>query len=333
MVWINRYHGYALAHRELKFRLLSASQHRQPTEDSLLQAMPSASPLYNFPNGLVDPDCPYRYPGSGDHVPFSGCPVPTDAVTGGGSKLPAEYDPFKYLSAMTEQSLSDSFPSQSTHACAAAASGSQFLFNQSAQIHGGYQCTATSPPAATSSSQQFFASQSPGCCMYSSENSPHAQRMGGFTPGGTDAEGFGMSQTVRGAGGGGDPPACKKNFLCSTEELMESGDSDSLLSWTRQHPEHWSRAEVLDWLFFVAQERGLRHARFQRRGLSVSDRKSALSHDHGRLHAPGTQIRNPTLSNAQKITQWSVVFETGRKSESASSWGLHRPVAILSSVM
>lgn len=29
----------------------------------------------------------------------------------------------------------------------------------------------------------------------------------------------------------------------------------------------------------------------------------------------------------------SVVFETGRKSESASSWGLHRPVVILSSVM
>lgn len=38
---------------------------------------------------------------------------------------------------------------------------------------------------------------------------------------------------------------------------IAGGDSDSLLSWTRQHPEHWSRAEVLDWLFFVAQERGL----------------------------------------------------------------------------
>jgi hypothetical protein len=30
-----------------------------------------------------------------------------------------------------------------------------------------------------------------------------------------------------------------------------------LLSWTRQHPEHWTRTEVLDWLFYVAQERGL----------------------------------------------------------------------------
>ena len=39
--------------------------------------------------------------------------------------------------------------------------------------------------------------------------------------------------------------------------IVLATESESLLSWTRQHPEHWSRTEVLDWLFFVAQERGL----------------------------------------------------------------------------
>ena len=39
--------------------------------------------------------------------------------------------------------------------------------------------------------------------------------------------------------------------------LIAATESESLLSWTRQHPEHWTRTEVLDWLFFVAQERGI----------------------------------------------------------------------------
>ena len=31
-------------------------------------------------------------------------------------------------------------------------------------------------------------------------------------------------------------------------------DNLSLLSWTRKHPEHWERQEVLDWVYYVAEE-------------------------------------------------------------------------------
>ncbi|CAL1540469.1 unnamed protein product, partial [Lymnaea stagnalis] len=57
-------------------------------------------------------------------------------------------------------------------------------------------------------------------------------------------------------GGGNSRQICKKSYpSCSSEQSLE--DNDRLLSWTRHHPENWSSSEVLDWLFFVAQERGL----------------------------------------------------------------------------
>ena len=31
-------------------------------------------------------------------------------------------------------------------------------------------------------------------------------------------------------------------------------DGETLLSWTRRHPRHWSNTEVLDWLFCVVQD-------------------------------------------------------------------------------
>ncbi|BFZ05323.1 hypothetical protein BsWGS_08362 [Bradybaena similaris] len=48
----------------------------------------------------------------------------------------------------------------------------------------------------------------------------------------------------------------KKSYpSCSSEHSLD--ESDKLLSWTLQHPEGWTNTEVLDWVFFVAQERGL----------------------------------------------------------------------------
>ncbi|XP_035825263.1 probable serine/threonine-protein kinase DDB_G0282963 [Aplysia californica] len=46
----------------------------------------------------------------------------------------------------------------------------------------------------------------------------------------------------------------KKDFsLCAvSDQALE--DDENLLSWTRRHPEGWTSSEVLDWLFYVAQE-------------------------------------------------------------------------------
>lgn len=233
---------------ELKFRLLSTSQVRGPAEEGTLHhTMPSASPLYNqFPTVLADPDCPYRYPASAN----TACPVPVDSLPSGAPhKLPpTDYDPFKFLSAMAEQSLTGNFAPQTAHASQAAATSgnSHFLFNHNAtQMQGGF----ASPGSMTSSSQQFYTSQSTACCMYTPGGG--SGRMGEYSPSNGNGEGFGQ-QTID-----DNMTPRKKNFICSSDDLAENGEGDSLLSWTRQHPEHWTRTEVLDWLFFVGQERGI----------------------------------------------------------------------------
>lgn len=40
----------------------------------------------------------------------------------------------------------------------------------------------------------------------------------------------------------------------STKMEYKEENEPSLLSWTRKHPEHWQSQEVLDWIYFVAEE-------------------------------------------------------------------------------
>ncbi|XP_076471803.1 uncharacterized protein LOC143301415 [Babylonia areolata] len=293
--------------------------------------MPSASPLLNqFPSVLSDSECPYRYPEPSDCsypaiIPGESLPSPSSssssssppssATTAGHSKLyPTEYDPFKFLSAMAEQSLSGNFAASASavaqhhhhhhhlqaHApppppsCASVTNPSNFLFSpNTSQMQNGF----TSPGPMTSLPPQFYpssqsssassSSSSSACCMYSGGGGVGAHRPGEYSPAGTDLDSYqahhnqhhqhqhqqqqqhhhqqhgGLSLNPGaggGRGGGGDGAeglSCRKSFFCTTEDLVEGTDSDSLLSWTRHHPEHWSRTEVLDWLFYVAQERGL----------------------------------------------------------------------------
>ncbi|KAL4225511.1 Transcription factor [Mactra antiquata] len=35
-------------------------------------------------------------------------------------------------------------------------------------------------------------------------------------------------------------------------DVIREPESDSLISWTQKHPEHWSQNEILDWIYFVA---------------------------------------------------------------------------------
>ncbi|XP_045176608.2 ETS homologous factor-like isoform X2 [Mercenaria mercenaria] len=38
----------------------------------------------------------------------------------------------------------------------------------------------------------------------------------------------------------------------SFPEIKTEPDTDTLMSWTQKHPEHWSQNEILDWIYFVA---------------------------------------------------------------------------------
>ncbi|XP_070199469.1 ETS-related transcription factor Elf-3-like isoform X1 [Littorina saxatilis] len=266
---------------ELKFRLLSTSQIRgSGADDNSFHTMPSASPLLNqFPNVLSDPECPYRYPGSSDHHPTYPA-VPTDPLPPSAHKLPTDYDPFKFLSAMAEQSLTGNFAPQAhasqscaaaAAAAAAAASNTHFLFNTSQMHHQQQQQSGGfSSPGMTSPPSNYYTSQSSGCCMYgggggashgigdySSDNNHDSEANYHHNNHHHHQQQHQQQTTMSGNVGAGEPASasCKKNFLCSSD-LMET-ESENLLSWTRQHPEHWTRTEVLDWLFFVAQERGI----------------------------------------------------------------------------
>lgn len=42
--------------------------------------------------------------------------------------------------------------------------------------------------------------------------------------------------------------------LSTKMEYTDESDSIQLLSWTRKHPEHWECREVLDWVYYVAEE-------------------------------------------------------------------------------
>ena len=48
---------------------------------------------------------------------------------------------------------------------------------------------------------------------------------------------------------------CKTFMDLSTKtEYTEQADTMQLLSWTRKHPEHWESREVLDWVYYIADE-------------------------------------------------------------------------------
>lgn len=174
---------------------------------------------------LADSECPYRYPNSVDNVPVPGCPVPSGPFSG-GCKLPTEYDPFKYLSAMTEQSLSANFSThaQTSQPCSAESSNPHFLFSHSTHVPSGFQCHTSSASMTSSSHPQSYTSQSSaGCCMYTSGGGVH--QLDGYTGSGRVSEaGYGPPHNIPRSGGlsGQDSAECKKSFLCSTEELMES---------------------------------------------------------------------------------------------------------------
>ena len=169
-----------------------------------------------FPNVLADPDCPYRYPNTSDSAYPA---VPADSLPPSGHKLPSDYDPFKFLSAMAEQSLTGNFAPQAhaSQSCAAANNNAHFLFSHNtSQMQSGF-----TSPGMTTSPPQFYTSQSSACCMYSSGAGSH--RMGDYSPPGPEGDNYHQQTTVPGSGGGGgDTVHCKKNFLCSTEDLMES---------------------------------------------------------------------------------------------------------------
>lgn len=38
----------------------------------------------------------------------------------------------------------------------------------------------------------------------------------------------------------------------SFPQIKTEPDTDTLMSWTQKHPEHWSQNEILDWIYFVA---------------------------------------------------------------------------------
>ncbi|XP_063400425.1 ETS-related transcription factor Elf-3-like isoform X2 [Mytilus trossulus] len=42
--------------------------------------------------------------------------------------------------------------------------------------------------------------------------------------------------------------------LSTKMEYTEQSENTQLLSWTRKHPEHWESREVLDWVYYVADE-------------------------------------------------------------------------------
>ncbi|XP_076451007.1 uncharacterized protein LOC143286931 isoform X2 [Babylonia areolata] len=299
MVWLEQINGRAFSARDGQYGVFATSHAGTSEADHTLPCiMPAASPLLNqFPSAVSDTECPYRYPPHISHpdLPAHTLPPTTSSSssssspsTSAGVKLPADYDPFKFLSAMTEQCLTGNFPAhehaqQPPPSCTSAASVSHFLFNApvSQMYHPSPGLTSSSSSSShltSASPHQFYASSSayypygeagrgqrgednssaarPEVDSYHHHHHHHQllqqqpqQRM---TSPCDAAEGEGDGRGVE------EAPATKKNFFCFTEELMDTAeDSDSLVSWTRQHPEHWSHTEVLDWLFYVAQERGL----------------------------------------------------------------------------
>ena len=188
--------------------------------DALASSCVHACVFQQFPNVLADPDCPYRYPNTSDSAYPA---VPADSLPPSGHKLPSDYDPFKFLSAMAEQSLTGNFSPQAhaSQSCAAANNNSHFLFSHNASQ---MQQSGFASPGMTASPPQFYSSQSSACCMYSSGGGSH--RMGDYSPPGPEGDRYHQQTTVpgnSGGGGGGEAVQCnKKNFLCSTEDLMES---------------------------------------------------------------------------------------------------------------
>ncbi|KAK6191588.1 hypothetical protein SNE40_003238 [Patella caerulea] len=131
------------------------------------------------------------------------------------------YDSLQSLSAMADQSFNGIFspnsPSYSSHIPVTSYS--------------------SSTQSITSSPSPYFTTSEYNC-MYNT-NLPNQRRS---CEGSSNDSPF---QTV----------LSKKGFHDSRDDVFN--EQDQLLSWTRKHPENWSSEEVLDWLIYTGQEKGL----------------------------------------------------------------------------
>ncbi|KAK6972846.1 ETS-related transcription factor Elf-3 [Biomphalaria glabrata] len=200
-----------------------------------------------------------------------------DLKNGNGFSGTSEYDPVKYLSAMAEQSLTGNFTrslfssscgNRDSHSTSgnmytniehydrgafSSLSSSSSIASSSPPLSPASSCFAYPNTSDPGSSNDFLTNDNASYHVTSQTNpnqpsnflrndSPFGQSS---TSSNQSIVGFTESRT-----------ACKKSYpSCPSEQALL--DSDRLLSWTRHHPENWSSSDVLDWIFFVAQERGL----------------------------------------------------------------------------
>ncbi|KAH9519116.1 ETS- transcription factor Elf-3 [Bulinus truncatus] len=205
-------------------------------------------------------------------------------VCGAAGSTTMDYDPFKCLSAMAEQSLTGNFTrvggvGGSHYSVRNAPSNHGNMYTDIEQLNLFHPCdrvsysslsssspmSSSSPPLSPASSFTYPGTSDPGSSSDFLTNDNHSnyhvspqtnqnQNSNHFLKNDnpfchTQADG----QSV---GFNDSRPTCKKSYpACPTEQALL--DADRLLSWTRHHPENWSSSDVLDWIFFVGQERGL----------------------------------------------------------------------------
>ncbi|XP_059150643.1 ETS-related transcription factor Elf-3-like isoform X2 [Physella acuta] len=225
--------------------------------------MPSASPMYTF-SSVFEPETPF-----------------VESRDGGRAERPlvsGSYDPFKCLSAMTEQSLTGNFtttipPSGFTSSPSGFTSSTSGcltdMYTEPAGVYPACERNIYSSSSSPLSSPPL--SPAPTCYTYPTKSSSTSECLTspGFEP--SASHHSHLPYTNNTCSHLNDHSvrevtdlraACKKSYpSCSSQGALEDGDR--LLSWTRHHPERWSSNEVLDWLFFVAQERGLEMQEFR----------------------------------------------------------------------
>ncbi|CAG5136847.1 unnamed protein product [Candidula unifasciata] len=205
------------------------------------------------------------------------------------------YDPFKCLSAMAEQSLTGNFTHSSSSADSSFFSGRGISSVSSRYNHdiqnssntflnlehsvqyppcddvylssSATSLSSTSPPMSPTSSHYTYMSSrnlTTTTDFFNREDSGY-QKVSTLSTESQSRELIRSDQfdlcSATNQNSAGEVIGCTKTISkksypsCSSEHSLD--ESDKLLSWTLQHPEGWTNTEVLDWVFFVAQERGL----------------------------------------------------------------------------
>ncbi|XP_041366538.1 ETS-related transcription factor Elf-3-like [Gigantopelta aegis] len=144
------------------------------------------------------------------------------------TRFPSGYDPFQSLSAMAAQTFTGNAPISAGSSCQSTHFNG--LPSNMQQLNNCASPVTPSPP-------QYLTSTSSAYCMYSA--SSDSRRSSNISMSDDSCQ-LGIS---------------KKTFPSPADDMYE--EQDGFLSWTRKHPEHWSCKEVLDWLFFLGQEKGL----------------------------------------------------------------------------